>query len=107
MQLIGYIFSAVNVVPSNFCVVSSPIIIVSFFLLATCTEERIATSKYIQFLPNPLPAEKVPFLSNPIPYPEYLHFLGLVTAYKNLFINLINTVNVYFLSMSICNIILF
>ena len=38
-----------------------------------CTEELVSTAKIIQYLPNPLPSENVPFLSNPIPYPEYLY----------------------------------
>ena len=30
-------------------------------------------SKIIQFLPSPLPTENFPFLSNPLPYGEYLY----------------------------------
>ena len=43
------------------------------FLLSTYREEFIATPNIITFPPNPLANEKVPCLSNPIPYPEYLH----------------------------------
>ena len=33
----------------------------------------MSNPKIITFLPNPVPgAEKRPYLSNPIPYPEYL-----------------------------------
>ena len=42
-------------------------------MLPTCTEELISAPKIRQFQPNSLPTEKVPFLSNPIPYPEYLY----------------------------------
>ena len=34
---------------------------------------RRTSTKVIQFLPNPLPTEKVPLLSNPVPCPEYLY----------------------------------
>ena len=67
------IFYAVNAVPSNFCVDLSPRNRISFFLLSTCTEGLIFTPKIISFLPNPLPNENSSFLSNPIPYPEYLY----------------------------------
>ena len=33
----------------------------------------ISAPKIITFLPNPLPNENSPFLSNPIPYPDYLY----------------------------------
>ena len=33
----------------------------------------MTTPKTITFLPVPLANEKNPFLSNPIPYPEYLY----------------------------------
>ena len=36
-------------------------------------KNSISTAQIIQSLPNPLPIQKVPFLSNPIPYPEYLN----------------------------------
>ena len=72
VKLIEYFFSTVNVVPSNPCVGPSPKTKL-FFLLATCTEELISTLKIIQFPSNLLPTEKVPFLSNPIPYPEYFY----------------------------------
>ena len=42
------------------------------FLLSIFVDELISTPKIITFLPNPVPGnEKLPFLSNPIPYPEY------------------------------------
>ena len=47
-------------------------------MLSTCAEEIISTPRILQFLPNPLPIEKVPFLSNPMPYPEYLYSLILL-----------------------------
>ena len=77
-------------VPSNTCVGSSPWIRISFFLLSTCTEELISTPKSIQFLPNQLPTENPPFLSNLIAYPEYLYilislFLGKLTALNKQF----------------------
>ena len=48
------------------------------------------TPKVITFLPTPLPNETLPRLSNPIPYPEYLHlsisaFLVKVTALNKQF----------------------
>ena len=42
-----YIFSAVNVTPSNTYVGPSPRIKISFFLLSTCTEELMSTPKFI------------------------------------------------------------
>ena len=69
------IFSKIHLmqlVPSNPCVGPLPRIKISFFLLSTCTEELISTPKIIQFLPNPLPNENSAYLSNPVPYPEYL-----------------------------------
>ena len=68
-----HFFSAVNVVPSNACVEPSLRIRISFFLLSICTEELISTPKIMQFLPNPLPTENFPFLSNAMPYPECLY----------------------------------
>ena len=45
-------------------------------LLSACIELLISAPKIIAFLPNsPLGCEKVPFESNPIPYPEYLYLL--------------------------------
>ena len=50
----------------------------SCLLLSTGTEELISTPKGITFLSNPsLGNEKVVFVSNPIPYPGYLHLLIL------------------------------
>ena len=49
-------------------------------------DEPMSTPKIITFLPNPVPGnEKLPCLSNPIPYPEYPHlsisaFLVKLTA---------------------------
>ena len=53
-------------------------------MLSTCTEELISTPKIITILPNPLVGnEKVPFVSNPIPYPDYL-YLSISTFFTNL-----------------------
>ena len=85
------LFSTVNAVaPYPYVVRSSPRIKIPFLLLSTCKEELISTPKIIQFLPNPLPTENVPFLSNPIPYPVYLYlsislFLVKVTALNKQF----------------------
>ena len=49
-------------------------------MLSTCTKELISTPKTMQFLPNPLPTEN-PFLSNLIPYSEYLKSLVLVKRF--------------------------
>ena len=57
-----------------------------FFLLSIFVDGLISTLKVISFLPDPVPGnEKIPYLSNPIPYPEYLYlsisaFLVEVTA---------------------------
>ena len=83
MKLIECFFYGVIVVSFNPCVVPSPRIKISFFLLSTCTEELISTPKIITFLPNPLATEKVPCLSNPIPYPEYF-YLSISTFFTNL-----------------------
>ena len=40
-------------------------------LKLTYTQELISTPKIITLQPNPLPTEKVPFLSNPIQYLQY------------------------------------
>ena len=56
------------------------------FSFSIGTEELIYTPKIITFLPNPIPGnEKLPCLSNPTPYPEYLYlsisaFLVKLTA---------------------------
>ena len=78
---------------ANPCVGSSPRIKISFSLLSTCTEELISTPKIMQFLPNPLPNEKVPILSDPIPFPEYIYlsistFLVRLTAPNEQFSNI-------------------
>ena len=59
--------------PSNPCSGPSPRTQISYFLLSTCTEELISTTKIIKFLLNSLLTEKVSFLSNPIPYTDYLY----------------------------------
>ena len=45
----------------------------SFYLLSTGIKELIYAAKISTFLPNPLPTEKVPRISNPKPRPEYLN----------------------------------
>ena len=73
VKLFEYFFSAVSVVSLNPCVRPSRRVEISFFLLSTCAEEVISTQKFITFSLNLLVGnEKVPFISNPIPYPEYL-----------------------------------
>ena len=72
-------------VPSNSYVGLSPRNRISFFLLSTFTERLISTPKVIQFLSNTLPTENPSFLSNTIPYAEYLYlsislFLFKLTA---------------------------
>ena len=68
------IFYAVSVVSSNPWVGPSPRIKISFFLLSTCPEELISVPKIITLQPNsPVGNEKVPLLSNPVLYPEYLY----------------------------------
>ena len=65
-----------SVVSSNLCVGPSPKTKISFLLLSTCTEELISTRNIIRFLPNPTVAnEKVPLISNPMAYLEYLYLL--------------------------------
>ena len=72
LKLIEYIFSAVNECSPNPCVGPIPNINMSVPLLSTWIDEFISTPKIITFLPNPPPGdEKLPFLSNPVPYPEY------------------------------------
>ena len=58
---------------SNPYVGPSPRIRIYFFFLSTLTEKLISNPKIIHFLPNPLPIENSLFLSNLIPYPEYLY----------------------------------
>ena len=57
----------------NPCVVPLPKIKIYFFLLSIFIDDLISTPKIITFLSTLLPNEKVPFLSNPISYPEYLY----------------------------------
>ena len=45
VKLIGYFASAVNVVSSNTCVVPSPRIKTSWYLLSICTDELISVPK--------------------------------------------------------------
>ena len=71
-------FFAVNAVSSNPC--AGPFI---FLSLSTCTEEFVSTPKIITFLTNSLPTEKVPYLSNPKLYPEYL-LLSILAFFTNL-----------------------
>ena len=71
IKLIEYIFSALSVCSSP-CVGPSLKIKIYFFLLSIFVDELMSTPKIITFLPNPVPGnEKLPCLSNPIPYPEY------------------------------------
>ena len=45
-------------------------------MLLECAELLISAPKITTFLPSPpLGCEKVPFESNPVPYPEYLYLL--------------------------------
>ena len=66
-------FSAV-IVCSKPCMAPFPRMKISFFVLSTWIEELISTPKIITLLPNlPPENEKIPCLSNPSPYPEYLY----------------------------------
>ena len=96
----------------------------SNLILSICGDKLISTPIIIILLPVlPLGCEKIPFLSNPIPYLEYLYlsisaFLANLTAPKQtnfqcwitvyiiIFAYLINSVNVYYISMIIHNFIL-
>ena len=50
-------------------------VLIPFFLISVFVDELMSTPRIITFLPNPVPGnEKLPFLSNPIPYPEYPYF---------------------------------
>ena len=71
VRLIEYKFSAASL-RSNPCVRPLPRIKMPFFLLSICEDEIMSTPKIITFLPTSSSIEKNPFLSNPIPYPEYL-----------------------------------
>ena len=74
VKLVEYFFSAVNVISSNLYARPSSRIKISFFLLLTCTEELIYTPQIIKLHSNSAAEnEKVPYLSIPIPYPEYLY----------------------------------
>ena len=56
----------------------------SFFPLSIFDDELISTPKIITFLPILLPMEKKsPYLSNPIPHPEY-QFLSILGFLVNL-----------------------
>ena len=64
-----------------------------FFLLSIFVDELMSTLKIITFLPNPVPGnDKLPCLSNPIPYPEYFYlpissFLARLTASNNFLVS--------------------
>ena len=66
---------------------------ISFLLLSIFLDEIMSNPKSIAFLPNLVPGtEKLPYLSNPIPYQEYFHlsisaFLVKVTAPNKQFSN--------------------
>ena len=85
VKLIQCIFSAHSLC-SNPCVVPLPKIKISFLLFSIFVEELISTPKITRFLLSPVPGnEKLPCLSNLIPYPKYLYlsisaFLVKVTA---------------------------
>ena len=71
--MIEYIFSAVSVCFSP-CAGPLPKIKISFFLLSIFVDELMTTPTVITFRPNPVPGnEKLPFLSNQMPYLEYLY----------------------------------
>ena len=54
---------ALNLYPKSKCF---------FFLLSIFVDELMSTPKIVTFRPNPTQGnEKLPCLSNPIPYPEY------------------------------------
>ena len=74
VKLIGYIFSADSVC-SNPCVRPLPRTKISFSLLPIFVDRHISNPKITTFLPTQFPTEKNPFISNPIPYPEYLYLL--------------------------------
>ena len=77
-----YIFTALSVC-SNPCVRLLLKIKISFFLFSIFVEELISTPKTITFLPNPIPGdEKLRWLSNPTPYPQYLYLLILAFLVK-------------------------
>ena len=47
---------------------------ITIFSIIICKEESISAPKIITFLPNPIAVNpKVPYISNPIPYPECLY----------------------------------
>ena len=105
VKLIEYFFSAFNVVSSNPCVGPLPRIKI-YFLLSKCTEELISTPKIMQFLPNSLHTENFPFLSNPVPYPEYFYlsissFLVSLTAPNKLCVKSVQ-IRSYFWSVFSC-----
>ena len=78
VKLMEYI-SALSVCSSP-CVRHLPKCKIFFFLLSIFVDELMSTPKIIKFRPNPIPEdEKLPCLSNPIPYPnicayQYQHF---------------------------------
>ena len=75
-------FSAVRFESFSPCIGPLSRIKMSSFLLSAWTEELVSTPKIITVLPNPsLGNEKVAFISNPIPYPGYLHLPILALFY--------------------------
>ena len=75
MKLIEYIFFALSAC-SNPYVGPLPKIKIYFFLLSVFVDELMSTPKIITFLPILVPGnEKLPCLSNPVPYPEYPYLL--------------------------------
>ena len=106
---------------SSPCVGLLPRSKISFFLLSIFVDELISIPTIITFQPvPPLRWEKNSYLSNLILYPEYLclsisAFLVKLTAPNEQFSSvasllvlsyLINNVNVYYFSVSVCNFIL-
>ena len=69
------------------------LILVCLFVLSIWSVKLIPTTKIITFWPNPPPGnKKLPFLPNPIPYPDYPYlsipaFLVKVTAPNKQFFN--------------------
>ena len=91
-KLMEYVFSALSVC-SKPCVGPLPKIKMSFFLLSIFVDEVMSIPKIATFLPNPVPGnQKLPCLSNPIPYSKYLYlsisaFLVRLTAPNKQFSN--------------------
>ena len=78
------LLAAVSIVSYNLSVGPSPIIKASFFLLSAGKKDFISAPKIMIFLPEPsVWNEKVPFISNPIPYPDCL-YLPMSAVFTNL-----------------------